>query len=364
MDLLNELYISKSFCWLGKSLDKCFDCKYCRAKPKQDNKEWSILPTRINPNFTNLPVVINLFYGDPLLQIENTKKYLNLLEEENHQAPVIIITKGDLRHLGELSYNLNLHIALSTIGKESWVDSIGHKNFIKNLDYIKSNTNNNIKFSCEFRPIMYQVNDDIETIDNLFKLCAEYNLPIGYSGLQGSKDLIEYWKENNINLKPFPNYDFTIKKPISIECENILKECSQKYNVPIFKKTSCLISYNHDMERDYNAHYYRPNELNCKDCVMKDRCFKFKESQSKNIESIKNIIPFDFTIEYKTNHKCLLHDTCPHPHNDCTNITGNLINIKQKVTTADVRVIKWLTGYTVIAEFEESNYLSKEWKLQ
>ena len=360
MNLIKDLHISKSFYWLGDSLERCFDCKYCRAKPKQISS-YNVLPSKINKNFINLPVVINLFYGDPLLQIENTKKYLELLEKENHKAPVIIITKGNLFKLGKLNYNLDIHIALSTIGKNSWVDSIGHNNFINNLKYIENNKNNNIRFSCEFRPIMYQINDDYKTINDILKLCGEYNLPVGYSGLQGSPDLIEYWKENNIDLKPFPNYDFSIKKPISYECEQILKEASIKYNVPIFKKTSCLISYSHNLERDYNAHYYRPNEMNCIECLMKDKCIEYKNNQHTNKELLKDIIPFEFSIEFKTKHKCLLHNSCPYPHTDCTNINGNLIIINKKITTADVRVIKWLTGYTVVAPFVESNYLSIEW---
>lgn len=33
----------------------------------------------------------------------------------------------------------------------------------------------------------------------------------------------------------------------------------------------------------------------------------------------------------------------------------------KKITTSDVRMIKWLTGMTVIADFVESPYLSDFW---
>lgn len=364
MNLLNDLYISKSFCWLGQGLDKCFNCKYCRAKPLQNNKAWNVLPTKINPIFTNLPIVINLFYGDPLLQINNTKKYLELLEKENHKAPVIIITKGKLSDLGELNYNLNLHIALSTIGRYHTVDKVSWCNFLENVNYIYKHGKSNIVYSCEFRPIMYGINDKPAIIDTLFEICKEIDLPIGYSGLQGTPEMINYWKDNYIDLKPFPGYDFTIKKPISNECKQVIQECSTKHNVPVFKKTSCLISYSHNLDRDYNSHYYRPNEMNCNNCIMKNKCFEFKNNLSLNQEQYKNIIPFDFTIQYKENHQCLLYNTCPHPHSDCTKIKGNLININDKVTTADVRIIKWLTGYTVATNFIESNYISEKWKVK
>ncbi len=59
-----------------------------------------------------------------------------------------------------------------------------------------------------------------------------------------------------------------------LEVQNIFDDLSSKYNVPIFRKTSCLISYVHNLERDYNPHYYRPGEMNCKSCLMKDKCFQ------------------------------------------------------------------------------------------
>lgn len=359
--MLKNVFISKSFYWLGESLNNCYDCKYCRAKP--NNKlNYNITPSKINPYFKTLPVVINLFYGDPLLQIKNTKYYLNQLEENQHTAPVIIITKGNLKNLGSMNYNLNINIALSTIGKSHKLDEISHINFLNNLEYLK--TYENIKFSCEFRPIMYKINDDEKTIKNLIKICSDYNLPIGYSGIQGKPELIKYWNDNNININPFPGYNLGVKKPISKECFDIIKYYSSKYNVKIFKKTSCLVSYTNNLNRDYNAHYYRPNELMCGDCPMNMKCVNFKNNLSLDDTKLKNIIPFKFTITHKNNHKCLMHRSCPNPHPDCTKINGNLIKIDKKITTADVRIIKWLSGYTVVAPFYESNYISKEWLTQ
>lgn len=112
----------------------------------------------------------------------------------------------------------------------------------------------------------------------------------------------------------------------------------------------------YNFDKDYNAHYYRPNELNCNLCIMNNKCKKFKENQDSNVNKFKNIIPFDFDIIYKEKHKCYLHDKCKYPTDDCTNINSFLINIKQKITLADLRVIKWLTGYTVNAEFIDSPF--------
>jgi hypothetical protein len=360
MELIKDIRISKSFYWLGQSLDHCFGCSYCRALTGK-NTSYDRLPSSINPLFRELPVVINLQYGDPCLQADTTRHYLQRLEDDKHTGPVIIITKGNLKSLGPLAYDLKINIALSTIGKYHEVDKVSHYNFLENLDYLKC-LPPRIKFSCEFRPIMYQINDDPDTIWSLFCLCSDYNLPIGYSGLQGDPELVKYWEENNLKFKPFPGYEFSMKKPVSQECYETIQECANFYQLPFFKKTSCLVSYTNNLLRDYNSHYYRPNELECKTCFMKSTCETFKNNlQFYDINKLRSLIPFDFEVVIKTNHKCLMHDTCPNPHQDCTKISGYLVSIKEKITTADVRVIKWLTGYTVAAPFYESPYISTKW---
>lgn len=96
----NIALFAKSFYLLGDSLNFCYDCKYCRLNyEKCTEKHYNILPSEINPIFTNIPVAINLFYGDPLLQIENTINYLEMLEKVKHKGPVIIITKGDFKKI-------------------------------------------------------------------------------------------------------------------------------------------------------------------------------------------------------------------------------------------------------------------------
>jgi hypothetical protein len=87
----------------------------------------------------------------------------------------------------------------------------------------------------------------------------------GYSGLQGKPDMVKYWEENNIPFKPYPSYKFGHKKSISNKVENNIMELAKKYGTNVFKKTACSLSYTHGMERNYNAHYYRPNEVNCCD---------------------------------------------------------------------------------------------------
>ena len=151
---------------------------------------------------------------------------------------------------------------------------------------------------------------------------------------------------------------------INISCKGIPRATSvtSGFNDAILLKTSCLFSYVHNLPRDYNAHYYRPTELGCDNCVMKEKCHTFKQNLPLE-NDLSDIIPFDYEIINKQNHICILKQKgiCEFPTEDCAHISGNIIRITEPLTTSDVRVIKWLTGYTVDANFYESPEISESW---
>jgi hypothetical protein len=280
------------------------------------------------------------------------------LETTEHKGAVVIITKGDFNKFPDLNFNLDLHFGFSTFGKDHEYDGGKWSTFISNLNSIK-NRKHQYKYSIEFRPICYGINDDYETLERVIKVGSEYGLPIGYSGLQGKPESVKYWNDNNIDLKSYPNYEFGHLKPLSDEVKNNIRELSLKYKVPIFHKTSCLISYVHNYERDYNCHYYRPDEVKCDLCPMFKKCNDFK--LNRDIRDID--IPFEYTIEYKTKHECVLKtmSLCKYPTDNCTNIEGNIIKIDKQLTAGDYRMIKWLTGYVVDNKFTPDETLSLEW---
>lgn len=353
---------AKSFYLLGDTLDYCYDCKYCRLNgEKCEEKHFSILPSEINHNFINIPVAVNLFYGDPLLQVDNTVKILRELERVHHKGPVIIVTKGDFRKFPDEAFDLDLHIAFSTFGVNSYLDGSTMERFENNLCETKRRKNN-YKYSIEYRPIVYNVNDTIEAFDRVLSLASEYGLAVGYSGLQGKPASVKIWEEEGIDLHPYPGYTFGHKKMIAEDVVKCFEKLAAAKGVPVFRKTSCLFSYVHGLGRDYNAHYYRPSELGCDNCVMKGSCHKYKEHLSLD-KDLHDLIPFDYEIIEKENHVCILkkQGLCEFPTPDCEHISGKIIKIREPLTTSDVRVIKWLTGYTVDATFRESPYINEKW---
>lgn len=350
-------YLTKSFWCMGQSLDSCYDCKYCRLRDGSTN-DFNIMirPTDVNPILTKIPVVVNIFYGDPLLQIDKTLEIIESLDEAKHQGPVIVITKGDFKKFPRINSGLDLHFAFSTFGMNHDLDGGSIATFVSNLEEAASRRK--WRYSIEFRPIICGINDDFATIDRVMTLAKYYSLAVGYSGLQGKPGVVKCWKDTGLNLRPYPGTEFGYKKYISKEVEKHIRS----YGVPVFKKTSCLISYTHGLERDYNAHYYRPNELECSDCAMYSKCHWFYRRLPSSARPLPEL-PFEYRIVYGVNRVCpWLHKGCSFPSNDCSSLTGHFIQVnKNNVTTSDVRVIKWLTGMTVESDFVESPFLSDYW---
>ena len=77
-------------------------------------------------------------------------------------------------------------------------------------------------------------------------------------------------------------------------------------------------------------------------------------------------LPFDCDIIYESQRICGLKKSgqCEFPDEECSNLKGWFIKPKdiKRMTTSDVRVIKWLTGLTVDVDFYESPYLSDFWR--
>lgn len=369
LNLLKECFVLKSFYCMGADHDKCFGCEYCRAFGK-DKKSYFIPPAEINPIFKTIPVAVNMFYGDPTLYPEETVKCLKQLEKSEHTGPVVIITKGYINTISGLKifdrdWKLNIHIGLSYFGNNEY-DTHGTEHVIKsNLEWL-AECGKDYTYNIEYRPLINGINDTEWNFVTIFGLAKKYNTSIAYSGLQVEKELEEYIKEKNLPFKPYDGFDFGMKKNISKEIENKLRAYSDMYEVPIFKKTSCAITYAREMERDYNAHYYRPNEVGCPNCPRRVFCELFKrENVSKKA---LEILPESFELElvWKEKHNCRLHrkGLCKFPSSDCMNINGWMLKTDKRLTTTDVRLIKWITGFTVDAEFVECPYMSADWKIK
>ena len=362
MEVFKEAYFSKSGMMIGKELRNCFNCTYCRAHNGEMLDFTKYLPTDLNEWFGRVPVMVNLFYGDPVLQAKETVGILDRLEEAQHYGPVLLVTKGDLSKFPDKEWNMYVHYGISTFGINSMYDGGTIEQFEKNLDICRERGD---YYSIEFRPIIKNINDSDEVFRYVVGKAKEHGVGIGYCGLQVSEETRLRLKNEGVEFEPYDErVGFGLKKFISKERDEAFRRIAKENGVNVFRKTSCLIA-SANSHPDYNAHYYRPNEVGCYDCQNKDICFEHKEElfKSPDIDYLKSVIPFEFELVDKENHVCTLYKNglCKFPSNDCLHISGKMVKIKEEITTTDVRLIKWLTGYTVDAKFVELPYMSTAW---
>lgn len=342
--MITDLFTIKSFISIGDSLKRCYNCDYCRANDDKDY-HFHVLPNEINPLFKKLPIAVNIFYGDPTLQWENTIQILKRLEQNKHEGLIVIITKGKLEEIPPMA--LNLHVGI-TYGP----DSISQQNIEYNLDKASKSW---YKSSIEFRPICNGINDTEDIIKYLFDLSNKYGkIPISYCGLQMPPHGL------NEKYKPYDNRSFSGQKYISQEVNNLIKLYSKEYNIPIFHKTSCALSYMHNLDYDYNIHFLKPIGTECFNCIYNSKCKKFKPNLIK--------LPFEYDIIEKDNYKCsfIINGLCKVSNQECLSMKGLFIKPKlDAVTRGDVRLIKWLTGCMVtdVPQLIETPYISDFWKI-
>lgn len=193
-----------SFYNMGKTLEKCFDCSYCLIK--NTNFENIILPKD-----KTCAVSVNLFYGDPMLQVENTIEILKNLKQNEHTGKIIIITKGNFNLFPIKNWGLDLHVGFSTFGINNELDGGSLKQFQENLK--NSIKHKNINFHIEFRPIIKDINDNIKDINFIMNLAEQYNFPVAYGGLYSHK------KKTSVDLSSYnvPTYRKTLELICSIK---------------------------------------------------------------------------------------------------------------------------------------------------
>ena len=351
---MKEHFVGKSFFFVGESHTKCFDCSFCRAKEESYTCNKMDIPHSINQIFKNCPIVVNCFYGDPFIdnhQSGVTFNYLDKLSNVGHSGIVVLIVRSNItkdiaKRLSE--YNLNIVIGYSYFNSKSF-DRVS-KSF-KIMEQF------NIKHFLEFRPIIKNVNNNRKDIENAFILAK--NTCIGYSGLMTKGDIINRVKDKYPDMGLFDGQKPDLhKKLLDQETVDLLNEMSEKYGVSIHLKSSCAISTLLNIP-DYNAHYYRPNEVGCFDCPNIEICMNHKE-----LNKDTSMLPFQHQVKYVENSKCYMYNICEFPSKDCTNIKGDVIHTDQTMTTSDVRVTKWLTGYTVRPKtMIESHKLSDFWQI-
>lgn len=270
------------------------DIRYAADKLIAINKtnDDEIDDDEIRRRFKDIPVSINNLYGDPFFptQIENTFSKLDDLYKAGHTGIVSIITKTEItdeiaKRLKKYTDKLNLIILVSVSGLPYEIEKIRGTR----TNTLKHCNNNGIPCLAYLRPFLPPMNTNEEVIDDLFAKIKETGTDvIVVSGLRGNDEVL-----TNLNVPLEERYKWNMRvKIIPKDVRTILDECAEKYDMKMFERTSCGVSYVLGMKYSYNPYYASPQLAKCYDCPLKETCFdKQKEFKvtKKDLDLVKKL---------------------------------------------------------------------------
>ncbi len=242
-------------------------CKYCilstlgnreKVIKIEDEKEIvkKLLAFRLYS--PEIPISVNN-QTDPLLNqeiFESTIKILKEMEKNEIPNPILIITKGYItkeqaKKLEEI--HLNILILYTFSGLSEKLENRSEKAQVETLK-IFSNLKN-CKLINYYRPVIEGMNSDEETITHVAKIVTKYCEASIVSGIRMNTHLKSIFEEDNISIPEKYDPDHKVLYPETYEkIKEVFKKIKQEY--PIFKKTSCGVSYICKMA-DYNGHSAR-----------------------------------------------------------------------------------------------------------
>lgn len=287
-------------------------CKYCilsvfenREKVEKICNEEELVNNLLNFNLytKEIPISINN-QSDPFLNqivFESTLKILEIMERKKVQNPLLIITKGYLNDI-QIEKISKIHLNIIVLYTFSGIsETLENRDENKQIETMRKLSKlKNIKLMNYYRPVIEGINSDIETIKKVVKTVTKYCKASIVSGIRINSYLEKVL--NNMNIKIPNNYDPDHKNLLPETYDRILKEFKKrKSNYPVFKKTSCGVSYINN-QADYNGHSARiyyckkscPSYSICfgsnkigfcnKDCPNYFRCKKASEKKVTNEE--------------------------------------------------------------------------------
>lgn len=194
------------------------------------------------------------------------------------------LTKSDLRYLESFRY-IRPIVFVTYSGLSKKIENIVKD---KRLNLMRNLKDTKLKKVLYFRPIIKGMNDSKRNIVRIMRLGERYFDCIVRSPIKLDINIIEHMAKKGIFVNP--KYDIGLN--IHDSLKRMLPETRKKVNeelskakIPVFKKTSCAISWAFK-QPDYNTHWIRRNIYCTANCPFeqKERC---KEAASKKIDRNK-----------------------------------------------------------------------------
>lgn len=308
--------------------------------------------------FLHLPYSINNLYGDPFFptQVENTFKKLDTLVQEGHKGVVSIITKTEITEV----MATRLH---SYVDKLNLVVLVSCSGLPYSIERVKGNRINTIKLCVQYsipvlpyiRPFIPDYNTNAATIDSLFKSISEAGLDVVViSGLRGNDQVL-----SNLDLTTKEKQSWSARvKIIPSDMRSILTEASAKYNIHLFERTSCGVTFILGDNHSYNPYYASPQLAKCHSCPLKQTCFDVQEWYSPVKEDLDFVTSLGYTAELIDDVPCTLCKVQPEKRTECVSCCTSCfilkrprINVLDKnLSLGDISFLRLLTGTLISCE--------------
>ncbi|MCR9144199.1 MAG: radical SAM protein [bacterium] len=244
------------------------DCAYCirhsydlwdQRRPKalmSDAMAVNALVT--HPYFTAHTTPLQLLNRDTDPFLQNVKQHtlavLRDLDRRSLRNHVLVITRCKINSQDLIQLNMLRHIKLTILFTYSGIENAQiephpARAVIESLKTTSSIPDRNFRTILYWRPLVPGLNDSGEHIDRAGEL-AEYADATVYTGLFYRRQIAAYYEANGI---PEPYSKTARRKIIPHELESRILD---RYvsTTPLFRKTSCAVSYVHGLP-DYNGHY-------------------------------------------------------------------------------------------------------------
>lgn len=296
--MLNYLKSSISI----SSYDGCsIGCKYCilstlkdRAKIRKVADEEELVQQLLSFRLytTEVPISINN-QTDPLLNdtiFFSTVKILQILERQHVENPILIITKGYMKEdykkmLQEIKLKIVILYTFSGLSKT--MENRDEQLQIETLKMLSELPN--IKLVHYYRPVIECLNSNEDIIKHIANIVTKYCRASIISGIRINSYLRTKLMDLKIELPEKYDPDHKVLLPETYQrILNIFKQTKENY--PVFKKTSCGVSYILGMP-DYNGHsariyYCNPSCVSYPICIGTNK-IGFCNSSCPNYERCK-----------------------------------------------------------------------------
>lgn len=243
-----------------------------------------------------IPVAVNNFYGDPVLQWSDTVATLEELSHSGHQGPVGIITKGRLcpRHLEDLKSfqraGLRL-VVLVSISELTELEGVGGEHRYANIRLL---TEAGVPVVAAVRPLMPPYNTTEEKLRKIFSSVAAASggsCPVVISGFRGDEALVE-------KMSPDQRTEWALRvKVMPGDVYARCRELAQEYGVQMYTRTACAVSAVLGEKRTYNPYYNSRNLVKCEElaCPLRSTCQAPAEPREGSLEFLR-YLGYDVTF--------------------------------------------------------------------